>query len=455
MHPIDISHTEEIYTVSRLNREVRFTLENHFPLLWVEGEISNFSAPHSGHWYFSLKDTTAQVRCAMFRPQNRRLNFTPKEGMHVILKARISLYEGRGDFQLLVEHIEDAGVGKLQKAFEALKKKLAEAGLFSNTHKKPIPLFPNCIGVITSPTGAAIKDIISVLKRRFSSAPIIIYPTLVQGELAAANIVNALQIANQRQECDVIILARGGGSLEDLWPFNEENVAHAIFNSTIPIISGVGHEIDYTIADFVADIRAPTPSVAAEIATPDINKLVESLAYHQTHLLRLIKQTIISLQQKISWAQKHLQQQHPKRRLAEQQQRLDYCEMALVQLQNKLLHKLTAHTQNLKEKLFANTPKHLIRDFNHRMETVKTHLQTTILIKLKTYRQIFDNTATQLHTLSPLTTLQRGFAIVTSEKLDKVVSSYKEVHMGDKVHIRLSEGKLNCIVQTSEPVKNS
>src|SRR3990167_11367189 len=257
----------EVYTVSRLNNEVKFILEDRFPWVWVEGEISNFAAPHSGHWYFSLKDNTAQVRCAMFRGQQRKLIFTPKDGMHVLINARVSLYENRGEFQLIAESMEERGEGKLRRAFEMLKKKLETAGLFDPLHKKKLPSFPKQIGIITSETGAAIADILTILKRRFPSIPIIVYPTLVQGTLAAPSIVKALKTANRRNECDVIILARGGGSLEDLWAFNEEIVAYAIFESDIPIISGVGHEIDFTIADFVADVRAPTPSAAAEMIT--------------------------------------------------------------------------------------------------------------------------------------------------------------------------------------------
>ena len=348
---IDISQSEEIYTVSRLNREVRFVIEGSFPTLWVEGEISNFAAPHSGHWYFSLKDATAQVRCAMFRPQNRRLSFTPKDGMQVLVKARVSLYEGRGDFQLLAEHLEEAGEGKLRQEFEALKKRLLEAGLFAEEHKKPLPAIPRCIGIITSPTGAAIRDILSVLQRRFASVPVIIYPTLVQGDLAAPNIVKAIETANHRNECDALILTRGGGSLEDLWPFNEEKVAYAIYRSNIPIVSGVGHEIDFTIADFVADLRAPTPSAAAELATPDREELLNSLDQHQKQLARLAKQKLQQFQQNLDWMKKHLQQQHPKRRLAEQAQHLDLCEITLVRLQNKLLAEHQANLKTLHAKL--------------------------------------------------------------------------------------------------------
>jgi exodeoxyribonuclease VII large subunit len=426
MEPIDISHTEEIYTVSRLTREVKFLLEGSFPLLWIEGEISNFSCPNSGHWYFSLKDSVSQVRCAMFKMQNRRQATIPKDGMHVIIKARVTMYEGRGDFQLLVEHLEDAGLGKLQQEFEALKKKLSLAGLFDASHKKSLPLFPQAIGVITSPTGAAIRDILSVLKRRFACIPVIIYPTLVQGESACANIVNAIQIANHRKECDVIILARGGGSLEDLWCFNAEIVAQAIFKSTICIISGIGHEIDFTIADFVADVRAPTPSAAAELVVPHLEKLAESI--HDD--------------------EKHLQQQHPKRRLAEQHQRLDLHEVALVRLQNKLITALKSRMNNLKEKLFATTPKHAIRNLSHQLHHADQQLKNSLQKSLQIHQKTLSNLAGKLDVLSPLSTLQRGFSIA-SDKDNKIIRSAKEVTAGDKIRVQLMQGSLKCTVEES------
>jgi exodeoxyribonuclease VII large subunit len=447
MDLIDISHTQEIYTVSQLNREVRFMLEDGFALLWIEGEISNFAAPHSGHWYFSLKDANAQVRCAMFRPQNRRLTVTPKDGMHVIIKARVSLYEGRGDFQLLVEHLEDAGVGKLQKEFEALKKKLSDAGLFNPAHKKSLPIFPQCIGVITSPTGAAIRDILSVLKRRFPSAPIIIYPTLVQGESASAAIVKALQTANRRQECDVLILARGGGSLEDLWSFNEENVARAIYDSNIPIISGVGHEIDFTIADFVADVRAATPSAAAELVAPDRSELLASINVDKNHLSRLMKQKLQSFQQQLLWTKKHLSQQHPKRRLTEQQQRLDYCEVALTRFQIKLLTAFASRIANLKERLSANTPKHIIRNVTYQLTLQHQQLQNAMISAMQNHQKTLGNLAAKLDALSPLATLKRGFAIATIDKTHQIIRKTSQVTIDDQVNVRLTEGVLICVVK--------
>jgi len=267
--PIPSSDDRDIYSVGRLNAEARGLLEGAFPLIWVQGELSNVSRPSSGHLYFTLKDANAQVRCAMFRGNNRFLKFRPADGAQVVVRASLSLYEARGDYQLIVQSMEEAGDGALQRAFEALKQKLAAEGLFEAAHKRALPTLPKRIGVITSPTGAAIRDILSVLKRRFPAIPVLIYPVAVQGQAAGAEIAAMIRRADMRRDCDVLIIARGGGSLEDLWAFNEEIVARAIFDCSIPTVSGVGHEVDFTIADFVADQRAPTPSVAAEMVSPD------------------------------------------------------------------------------------------------------------------------------------------------------------------------------------------
>ncbi len=452
MNSIDISHTEEIYSVSQLNRDVRLLLENGFPSIWVEGEISNLAMPSSGHWYFGLKDADAQVKCAMFKPHNRKLSFTLRDGMHVFLKARVSLYEGRGDFQLIVEHLEEAGEGKLRQAFEALKKRLAEAGLFAEARKKPLPVFPTCIGVVTSPTGAAIRDILSVLKRRYPSAAVIIYPTLVQGDTAAPAIVKAIAAANARKECDVLIIARGGGSLEDLWPFNDENVAYAISKSQLPTISGVGHEIDFTIADFVADLRAPTPSVAAEIATPDRAELLEMLAQQSMQLIRVMRHKLKNWQQHISWVEKHLQQQHPKRKLAEQVQKLDFYEATLIRLQTKLMADAKSTLQTLKTILMSATPQHRIANLRHQLTVEQQRLQHDIQKILQQKKLLLSNAATKLDVLSPLATLHRGFAIATIKEGKTLLQTTGQVQFGDKIQVRLQHGILGCSV---EDIKNA
>ncbi|EKD70318.1 MAG: hypothetical protein ACD_46C00570G0002 [uncultured bacterium] len=440
---------EVIYTVSQLNNEVKFILEDTFPFVWVEGEISNFAAPHSGHFYFSLKDSSAQVRCAMFRSNHRHLNFSPKDGLHVLAKARVSLYENRGEYQLIVEALEERGEGKLRRAFEVLKKKLDTAGLFSAAHKKSIPSHPNQIGVITSPTGAAIRDILTVLKRRYPCVPVIIYPTLVQGNTAAPTIAAAIETANRRNECDVLILARGGGSLEDLWPFNEEIVAHAIFNSHLPMISGIGHEVDFTIADFVADVRAPTPSAAAEIAAPDAAEISQKLNRQESRLVRLIQNKLLSVKQHLDWSQKHLLQQHPKRKLLEKVQQLDFYELTLTKLQQQYLNKLCVRTQEYATTLLFLSPTQKITSTQNQTQLLNQQLKNLISIQLDHSKNSMTTLAAKLNTLSPLATLQRGYTIA-SDKNQHILRDANEVNIGDKIHLQLAKGKLDCVVEKLE-----
>jgi exodeoxyribonuclease VII large subunit len=339
MNPTSLSERRNILTVTQLNRETSRLLGEHFLSIFVEGEVSNLSMPSSGHLYFSLKDANAQVRCAMFRTQQRRQAFKPENGKQVVVKAQVSLYEPRGDFQLIVEHIEEAGDGALRRAFEALVLKLSEEGLFDTSTKKSLPALPKTIGVITSPTGAAIRDILTVLRRRFSAVPVIIYPVAVQGDNAKYEIARAIALANEQKQCDVIILGRGGGSLEDLWAFNEEIVARAIYASTIPVISAVGHETDVTIADFVADLRAATPSAAAEHATPDQQEWLSRFIHLEVRLQQQLRRRLSQKQQTLDWLSKRLQQQHPGQKLARNAQRMDELESRLNQaMQTRLLH---------------------------------------------------------------------------------------------------------------------
>lgn len=439
----DLSIAQEIYSVSQLNNEVRNLLENNFPLIWVEGEISNFKRPSSGHMYFSLKDEQAQVRCAMFRGRNNYLPFQVKDGLHVLVKAKISLYEERGDYQLIIEHMEETGDGRLRREFEKLKQRLAQEGLFENQYKKPIPAFPKCIGVITSPTGAAIRDILNVLRRRFSYVPIIIYPTAVQGTQAAPQIVAALEIANHRKECDVLIVARGGGSLEDLWPFNEEIVARAIFASHIPIVNGVGHEIDFTIADFVADQRAPTPSAAAELVSPHGQEIWQKLVELKARLNRTITNELRHLQHELKNLKIRLQ--HPGKKLQDQAQRLDYLENNLIKtIQYSLRHQQAYLNQQI-AKLQRYQPQLHLQNIATQQQNLWQRLQTTIAHQLIKSRQSLANASRTLDAVSPLNTLQRGYAIVTKDK--KIVQDTKQIRVGDKIEARLKEGKLDCIVE--------
>ncbi|MEF3193735.1 MAG: exodeoxyribonuclease VII large subunit, partial [Halothiobacillaceae bacterium] len=302
-------------TVSSLVRKIKTLLEGNFPLVLVEGEISNLARPGSGHLYFTLKDANAQLRCAMFHNRASLLRFCPKDGVHVLVRARITMYEPRGDLQLVVEHMEEAGLGALQRAFEQLKQRLAAEGLFDAARKRQLPTLPHRIGIITSPSGAAVRDVLHVLQRRFPMIPLRIYPTSVQGAGAADEIVAALRRANEDGDCDVLLLVRGGGSLEDLWPFNEERVARAIAASRLPVISGVGHETDFTIADFVADARAPTPSAAASLAVPDALAVADQLRALEARLLRRMQDGLDRRAQRLDSISRHLFALHPRQRL--------------------------------------------------------------------------------------------------------------------------------------------
>jgi exodeoxyribonuclease VII large subunit len=389
-----------VFSISELNRSARYLLEDRFPSIWVEGEISNLIQHSSGHWYFSLKDNAAQVRCAMFRGVNQHLNFKVDNGISVLVKAKVSLYENRGDFQLIVDHMEEVGFGALQRKFEALKNKLEKQGLFALEHKKSLPEYPSVIGVITSPTGAAIRDILHVLKRRYPIANVIIYPTLVQGDQAANQIVEAIQTANHRKECDVIILARGGGSLEDLWPFNEESVAMAIFESALPVVTGIGHEVDFTIADFVADVRAPTPSAAAEAVSPDQETIINYLSQLQKRMIYGIQRPVEQIKKEQQNLKKRLMQCHPKNQMEQQSQRMDRCEKALIQAQNRIV-------ENKKNKLAT--------------------------------------LARALNAISPLNTLERGYSILM-DKNNHIVYKTNQVNIGDEMAVRLSDGMIGCQV---------
>ncbi|HVV69317.1 MAG TPA: exodeoxyribonuclease VII large subunit [Gammaproteobacteria bacterium] len=443
----NISTTEHpIYSVSQLTREVRTLLELSFATTWVEGEISNLRDPGSGHLYFSLKDASAQVRCAMFRMRAGALGFRPKDGMHVLLRGKISLYEERGDFQLIVDFMEETGDGALKRAFEILKQRLDKEGLFATEHKKSLPRLPHCIGVITSPTGAAIRDILSVLRRRFAKIPVVIYPTLVQGSEAAPKIAQALALANRDGRCDVLLLARGGGSLEDLWPFNEEIVARAIFASQIPVVSGIGHEIDFTIADLVADQRAATPSAAAELVSPDasdwlmtLHKIYLRLAQAARVVLRHTDLVLQSLEKRLP---------HPLRRLQDQAQHLDGLEQRLrLAYQHMLKHKLAALAQ-LSVRLQRHSPAQQILVFSTRCEALSQQLRMGMQHQLIKARQSLEQLMRALDGVSPLNTLQRGYAIVMQD--GKIVDDAGRIQVGDKVCARLAKGQLECVVEQIE-----
>jgi exodeoxyribonuclease VII large subunit len=432
--------TRDIYTVSRLNREVRTVLEGSFPLIWLEGEISNLARPGSGHWYFTLKDEAAQVRCAMFRNRNMLVKGKPENGMQVLVRARIGLYEARGEYQLVIEHLEEAGDGALRRAFDALKAKLDAAGLFNVAHKQRIPALPRCIGVITSPTGAAIHDVLTTLKRRFPGIPVIVYPVPVQGAEAGTEIARMINLAGERAECDVLLLTRGGGSLEDLWAFNEEVVAQAIYVCPIPIVAGIGHEVDITIADFVADQRAPTPTAAAELVSPDKQEWRQRVLQLQTRLQRTAVRGLDARQQQLRYVSGRLP--HPARRLEERLQRLD--ELALRRnhaMQHSLRHR-TAAIRMMQERLQQFSPRQRLAQYRLQNQNLAQRLQRGLQHRLQRQQQQLQHLAHALDTVSPLATLSRGYAIVTTAVSDKIVRRASEVNPGDAIHTRLAQGRL-------------
>jgi exodeoxyribonuclease VII large subunit len=441
----------DIYTVSRLNRETRGLLESEFGTIWIEGELSNLARPRSGHWYFSLKDSAAQSRCAMFKSRNNLVGFEPREGMQVLARARVGMYEPRGEFQLLVEHMELAGEGLLRIKFDQLKRKLATEGLFDTEVKQPLPQWPHRIGVVTSPSGAAIRDILTVLKRRNPAIEVIIYPTSVQGPSAAPEIVRAIDTANLRDDCDVLILGRGGGSIEDLWAFNEEIVARAVYRSTVPVVSAVGHEIDFTIADLVADVRAATPSASAEICSPDREQVLRSL---ETVNVRL--STAMSAQNRTLAGQlKNLETrlQHPGRRLEQYHQRIDELMQRLpnsvatgLQLRQSALTAMTARIRSC-------NPHHRIMHYRTRITDLQRRMKTSMGSNLSTMQARLTGKVRALRAISPQSTLQRGYAIVTAAD-GSIAREADAFAAGEQVRARLALGSLNLMVESVESSLN-
>lgn len=435
----------DIYSVTRLNREVRAVLEGSFPLLWVQGEISNLARPASGHWYFSLKDAHSQVRCAMFRNRNRALRFQPENGVEVIIQAGPSLYEGRGEFQLIVEAMEPAGAGALQRAFEELKQKLLREGLFEEARKRPLPAFPAAIGVVTSPTGAAIRDILHVLGRRYPVARVIVYPTAVQGAGAPEQVVQAIAQAGVRRECDVLIVARGGGSLEDLWAFNTEAVARAISASPIPTVSGIGHEIDFTIADFVADRRAPTPSAAAELVSPDQNELRQRLSGQEHKMTRVVNSLLRQYQALIVQLSRRLPD--PARRLEALMQRNDDLMLRLTHSTRRQIADQRVALSALVAELARFNPVQALRAQRDRAGWFIARLAQGMRHRLERAVARFERVAGTLQALGPQATLDRGYAIVTDAG-GAVVRDAGQLKSGDVLRSRFARGSATAEVRT-------
>jgi exodeoxyribonuclease VII large subunit len=480
----------DVYSVSRLNREVRALLERGFGMIWLEGEISNFSRPSSGHWYFSLKDAGAQVRCAMFRQRNLSCAFTARDGQKVLVRARVGLYEPRGEFQLIVEHMEDAGLGALRRRFEELSAKLAAEGLFAPGRKRPLPALPKRIGVVTSPTGAALRDILHVLARRFPAVRVLIYPTAVQGAQAPSEIIAAIQLAGKRAECDILILARGGGSLEDLWAFNDERLARVIVASPIPVISGVGHEIDFTIADFAADVRAPTPSAAAELAVPDALEWLSAIARLGTRLERNMRRQLGEWRERLRWLDRRAALVSPMARFAQRAQRLDELDE---RMRRALRRRLDSHRQRLhwlrgraalvspaarlaqhaleldncrqrilralrhtlgarrmrftadERRLWLASPLARVRGAAADHAALLTRLRSAGLEPVRRGRERLQLLERTLQAVSPLATLERGYAIVENER-GEILRDAADAPTGTIIEARLAKGRIRAKV---------
>jgi len=444
---------EQVYTVSELNRLARQLLEQDLPRMWVSGEISNLARPASGHLYFSLKDEHAQIRCALFRGASRGGSFVPENGMQVLARGRVSLYEPRGDYQLIVDHLEAAGEGLLRRRLEELKQKLAAAGLFDPARKRPLPALPGAIGVITSPSGAAVRDIVHILRRRFPAIPVIIYPVQVQGEQAKFDIVKAFETAARRAECEVLILARGGGSLEDLWAFNEEIVARAIADCPIPVVSGVGHEIDFTIADLVADVRAPTPSGAAELVVPDSRDWLR-------HLQALERRTVLAATRALGTTLTRQQQLaarlarcHPGHPLRQHAQRLDELRQQLSAALGNRLALDTLRMENALHRLQRVSPVMQVRLAGERVGSARQRLAAAIRVGISGAGSRLAVLSGQLHAVSPLSTLERGYALVLDAH-GTVVRSTTQLQAGDTISARLADGVIGATVSRLERLKD-
>ena len=430
-------------TVSELNHQARHLLESSFMQVWVEGELSGFSRPSSGHWYFSLKDQKCQIRCAMFRGANQRIRTLPREGDQIRIRGKVTLYENRGDFQIIVEHLEPAGLGALQQAFEALKARLQGEGLFDPARKKPIPATPRHIGVITSPTGAAIHDILTVLKRRCPAIPITLYPTAVQGQAATADIVQAIDRAQRHGLADVLIIGRGGGSLEDLWCFNEEAVARAIAACPIPTVSAVGHEVDVTIADFVADLRAPTPSAAAEKISPDQQDWLRRLTEQQGRLGQSARRLLQRLDNQLGHLSARLRD--PRRELLEKAQRMDELELRLNKAIRNRLDQQKQKTDYLLQRMSAQSPRRTLKTASEQTQQLEERLTLAARHLLRQKDERLQHIAQTLHAVSPLATLGRGYAIVKDDN-DRIVRKAGDLVTGSQITARLGHGSVSARV---------
>jgi exodeoxyribonuclease VII large subunit len=436
---------QHILQVSELTKKVRFILESELNTVWLTGEISNYVAASSGHWYLSLKDSKSQVRCAMFKGNNRRVRLQPRNGQQVLVRAKVSLYEPRGDFQLIIEQMEDAGEGILRQQYEQLKNKLNALGVFLQTHKQAIPEHIQTVGIVTSPTGAAVKDILSVLKRRNPNINAIIYPALVQGEYASNDICHAIAQANSRQECDVLIVGRGGGSLEDLWPFNEESVVQAIYDSHLPIISAVGHEVDTTLSDYVADLRAATPSAAAELVASDSSELLDRITTFEQRLIHAIGRKNAALLQQNNHIQHRLAQVHPEQQLRVQQQKYDELSLRLSNVIQRLMERSSQRPTQLQQRLKQLSPAKLIAKQQNQVKQQEQRLIHAMQNSLQHKRESFMHLIEQIQLVSPLATIARGYSISRNND-NEVIKSIAQVAFNDEITIQVTDGSIKARV---------
>jgi exodeoxyribonuclease VII large subunit len=447
-HQAMTATAEHVYSPSELNREIKLHLEAGFPRVVVEAEISNLARPASGHLYFSLKDERAQIRCAMFRSSASRIRIEVANGSKVLARGRISLYEPRGDYQFIIDSLQDAGEGLLQRQFEELKKKLDGEGMFDPAFKKPLTPFPARIGLITSSSGAAVRDLLHVMDRRWPVAQIRLYPVLVQGSEAPAEILDAIEAANRHGWAETLIVARGGGSLEDLAAFNDEALARSVFASNIPVISAVGHETDFSICDFVADLRAPTPSAAAELATPDQSVLKESFARMQRQLQRRMRDQLQQDGQKLDQLAHRLQQRHPENRLAEQEKRLSALKASLKTSISRRLGDRTLVLDSLLRRLSSQRPERKLADLLDRVRSARRSMDRLAVKTVSGKREELTNLARTLNAVSPLETIGRGYAVISSLDTGEVIASSSQTQAGDRVSAQLRDGMLDCTVDS-------
>jgi len=443
---------DQVFSVSELNSEVKWLLDQTFGSIWVEGELSNAMRARTGHFYFSLKDSRSQLRCAMFRNDNRRLDFAPKDGQKVLCRGRLGLYEARGDYQLIVDRMMETGAGDLQRQFEQTKKKLSEQGLFDQQHKKQLPVYPASIGIVTSPTGAAVHDAIKVLQRRYRRAKVIVYPATVQGKEAAPSIVRMLKTANRRAECEVILLIRGGGSLEDLWAFNEEKVAQAVFASTIPIISGVGHEIDYTITDLVADLRAPTPSAAAELCSPDQAALELLISQYNHRLNHAISQRSGTFHTSCQRLFRRLAVQHPSRILQQRLQRCDELELRLNRALTSGINNSKKGSLSLQRRLQLLSPTRQLQRRQQSLTAQSNRLKAIVQSIIDQHRLRLEGSRRTLLAISPLQTLERGYAIA-QDRTGQIIRDPAKLAPGQPVLVRVAKGEFAA--EVSKKIRNN